>query len=560
MEWPRTARFSGQLFAGRLYSASHIVTGYSRLTYLIFVTKPMIQRDIHWSFVSAIVIGLCLAASSAQAAERPNIIIMMVDDLGFSDFGCYGSEIETPNIDSLAADGLRFRNFYNTGKCHSSRVSLLTGLYCDQAGSESLSRGVTIAELLGDAGYTTAMVGKWHLSKQPTDFGFQKYFGHLSGATNFFTGDETFRLNGKKWDDFDDDFYTTDANVKWAKTFLDESLTEHPDKPFFLYVAHNAPHYPLQAREEDFRKYEKRYTDGWDKLRAARYERQLEMGLIPKQWALSPRPEHVPDWSSLSKEDKDWESRRMAAFAGMVDRVDQTTGELVSYLKEKGVFDNTLILVCSDNGACPFDRTRGKQYDTWDPRSYWCYDTGWSHVGNTPFRLHKQNQHEGGISSPLIAHWPAGMKTKPGAITEQPAHLIDFMATCIDLGKTNYPDSWPNRELEPLQGISLTPILAGEMRQPHDFFYFHFATNRAIREGKWKVVTHRASQWELYDIEKDGTELNNLADEYPKRVKELSQLWHKTAVETDHLTKKQAQPVSGKKPPLLNKNGTPAKN
>lgn len=250
----------------------------------------------------------------------------------------------------------------------------------------------------------------------------------------------------------------------------------------------------------------------------------------------------------------------MAAFAGMVDRVDQTTGELVSYLKEKGVFDNTLILVCSDNGACPFDRTRGKQYDTWDPRSYWCYDTGWSHVGNTPFRLHKQNQHEGGISSPLIAHWPAGMKTKPGAITEQPAHLIDFMATCIDLGKTNYPDSWPNRELEPLQGISLTPILAGEMRQPHDFLYFHFATNRAIREGKWKVVTHRASQWELYDIEKDGTELNNLADEYPKRVKELSQLWHKTAVETDHLTKKQAQPVSGKKPPLLNKNGTPAKN
>ncbi|MBA2115179.1 Arylsulfatase [Planctomycetes bacterium FF15] len=510
-------------------------------------------------FVVTTVVGLGWGTPNAQAAERPNIIIMMVDDLGFSDFGCYGSEIETPNIDRLAKDGLRFRNFYNTGKCHSSRVSLLTGLYCDQAGSESLKRGVTIAEVLGDAGYTTAMVGKWHLSKQPTDFGFQKYFGHLSGATNFFEGDKSFRLNGEKWDDFDDDFYTTDANVKWAKTFLSESLAENPDKPFFLYVAHNAPHYPLHAREEDFRKYENRYGEGWDKLRATRYERQLEMGLIPKQWELSPRPELVPEWDTLTDDQKDWERRRMAAYAGMVDRVDQTTGQLVAFLKEQGIFDNTLILICSDNGACPFERTRGQEYEPWDPRSYWCYDTGWSHVGNTPFRLHKQNQHEGGISSPLIAHWPTGLKTKPGAITDQPAHLIDFMATCVDLGKTEYPSSWPKRKLEPLQGLSLTPILAGETRQPHEFLYFHFANNRAIRQGKWKVVTHRASQWELYDTEKDGTELNDLADEYPQRVKELSQLWHKTAVETDHLSGKLIRPVSGKAPPLLRKGGAPAK-
>lgn len=511
------------------------------------------------ALLSLALVLLGLLSNTSSAADRPNIVVMMVDDLGFSDFGCYGSEIETPNIDALAADGLRFRNFSNTAKCHSSRVSLLTGLYCDQAGAESLSRGVTIAEVLGSAGYNTAMVGKWHLHKEPTDRGFQKYFGHLSGATNFFVGDDTFRLNGEKWDDFDDDFYTTDANIAWAEKFLTESLRDDPDKPFFLYVAHNAPHYPLQAREADYRKYEHRYEAGWDKLRAARYQRQLDMGLIPAEWALSLRPVNVPAWDELSAEERDWERRRMAVFAAMVDRVDQTTGKLVKFLQEKGVYDNTLILICSDNGACPFDRTKGKQYEPWDSRSYWCYDTGWSHVGNTPFRLHKQNQHEGGISSPLIAHWPAGLKTKPGEITDQPAHIIDLMATCLEVGGAEYPSAWPQRQLEPLQGKSLLPILAGQVREPHDFLYFHFATNRAIREGKWKLVTHRASQWELYDIETDGTELHDVADQHPDVVERLSQLWHKTAVEVDRLKPAETKPVSGKTPPLLNKNGTPAK-
>jgi arylsulfatase len=498
-----------------------------------------------------------LMSVSAVADDRPNIVLMMVDDLGFSDFGCYGSEIETPHIDALAENGLRFRNFFNTAKCHSSRVSLLTGLYCDQAGSESLKRGVTIAEVLGKAGYTTQMVGKWHLQKQPTDRGFERYFGHLSGATNFFTGDNTFRLNGEPWNDFDEDFYTTDANLEWAKKFLTESLTDDPDKPFFLYVAHNAPHYPLQVREEDFRKYEDRYKEGWDKLRERRYQRQLEMGLIPEQWKLSPRPVNVPAWESLSEQQREWESRRMAAFAGMVDRVDQTTGKLVEFLKQKGVFENTLILICSDNGACPFDRTRGKEYEPWDPRSYWCYDTGWSHVGNTPFRLHKQNQHEGGISSPLIAHWPQGITAKPGSITGQVGHLVDFMATCIDVGETEYPDSWPGVELEPLQGKSLKPIFHGETRQPHEFLYFRFATNRAIRKGKWKLVTHRASSWELYDIENDGTELNDLADKHPEVVEELSALWYETAKNVDRLSKNQRRPVSGSPPPELRKDGRP---
>ena len=496
-----------------------------------------------------------LAAGTAFAADRPNIVLIMVDDLGYSDFGCYGSEIETPHIDALANEGLRFSRFYNTAKCHSSRVSLLTGLYCDQAGSAKLSRGVTIPEVLGKAGYSTAMVGKWHLDKQPTDRGFGKYFGHLSGATNFFTGDDTFRLNGEPWDDFGDDFYTTDAFTDYARRFVGEMLTESPDKPFFLYIAHNAPHYPLHVREEDYRKYENRYDEGWDKMREARYQRQLESGLIPEEWALSPRPVNVPAWDNLSDEEKDWESRRMAAFAGMVDRVDQKTGELIDFLKEKGVYDNTLIMLCSDNGACPFDRTQGKEFEPWDPKSYWCYDTGWSHVGNTPFRLHKQNQHEGGISSPMIAHWPAGMSAEKGSITDQPAHLIDFMATAIDLGKTEYPESWPGIELEPLQGKSLAPVFAGETREPHELLYFHFSDNRAIRQDNWKLVTHKASQWELFDIEKDGTELNDLADQHPDKVKTLSALWHETAGKVDHLKGKQVKEVSGKTPPRLAKDG-----
>ncbi|MDF1824283.1 MAG: arylsulfatase [Verrucomicrobiales bacterium] len=502
---------------------------------------------------------------SLQAAERPNIVIMMVDDLGFSDFGCYGSEIETPNIDALAANGLRFSRFYNTAKCHSSRVSLLSGLYCDQAGSESLKRAATIPEVLKSAGYSTAMVGKWHLDREPTDRGFDQYFGHLSGATNFFTGDETFRLNGEPWNDFGDDFYTTEVFIDYAEKFVGEALEESPEKPFFLYVAHNAPHYPLQVLEEDYRKYEGRYREGWDVIRQRRYEKQVEMGLIPEEWALSPRPEHVPAWEDMSDEERAWDERRMTAFAGMVDRVDQTTGRLVKFLKDKGVFDNTLIMICSDNGACPFDRTEGAEFEPWDSRSYWCYDTGWSHVGNTPFRLHKQNQHEGGISSPMIAHWPKGRtKTVPGSITHQPAHLVDFMATCLDAGHANYPDEVTLADgtlidVDPLQGKSLVPIILGGVREPHDFLYFHFNGNRAVRKGPWKLVSHQSSRWELYDIQKDGTELHDLAGDHPEVVEELSEIWHETADKVERLPAKRTKPVKDTAPPLLKKDGRPDK-
>ena len=489
----------------------------------------------------AILLGI--STELAQAADdRPNIVLIMADDLGFSDLGCYGGEIETPHLDRLAERGLRFSQFYNTAKCHSSRVSLMTGLYCQQAGSSSLSRGVTIARVLGQAGYFTAMTGKWHLQSEPTKRGFDRYFGHLSGATNFFTGDNTFRLNGEPFTEFPEDFYTTDANIDYAFRFLDEAAASK--KPFFLYVAFNAPHYPLQAPKAEVDKYRGKYRVGWDKLRRQRHRRQLEMGLLEEAWKLSPRPEHVRAWDSLDADEQDWEDHRMAVFAGMVDRVDQNIGRLVDYLKKQGVLDNTLLLFCADNGACPFERTRGREFMPWDARSYWTYDTGWAHAGNTPFRWYKQNQHEGGISSPLIVHWPAGLKTTSGSITHQPAHLIDVMATAVDLADATYPKTDNGRSIEPLQGKSMAPIFAGRQREPHEWLYFQFSNNRAIRHGQWKLVSARGGPWELYDLKADRTELNDLSAERPELTEQMRRQWHKMATEVDQAPAKGRQPVS----------------
>lgn len=499
-------------------------------------------------FLSALV----ALSMSATGAQRPNILLIMADDLGFSDLGCYGSEIETPHLDELAAGGLRFTQFYNTAKCHSSRVSLLTGLYCDQAGGATLSRGATIGEALSEAGYFTAMVGKWHLDQQPTDFGFGRYWGHLSGATNFFTGNETFRLNGSKWEvprsHKGRPFYTTHAIADFALDFLDEA--ERADQPFLLYAAFNAPHYPLQAPEEAVRKYDGRYDQGWDKLRIERHRRQLESSLLPAKWKLSPRPEHIPAWDSLSEKDRRWEADRMEVFAAMVDVLDQNIGRLIESLEEKGILDNTLILFCSDNGACPFERTRGRFLKPWDPESYWTYDASWAHVGNTPFRLYKQNQHEGGISSPLIVHWPEGLKTQPGAITNQPAHLIDFMATFLELTGGSYPAQIGTRLIDPLQGKSLLPIFHGRQRQPHETLYFHFGTDRALRQGPWKLVSAKLGKWELYDLEQDRTELNDLAQQFPQRVDSMAAQWFRMAGQVDRLEGRSLAPVGDRVTPL----------
>lgn len=472
-----------------------------------------------------VVLATCLGGYLPAAESRPNIVLIMADDLGFSDLGCYGSEIETPNLDRLAAQGLRFNQFYNTAKCHSSRICLLTGLYMFQAGNTDMNRGVTIAEVLKPAGYQTFMAGKWHLNSEPTDRGFDKYFGHLSGATNFFRGDDTFRLNGEPFKVPSKDFYTTDAITDYAIDFINSASD---DVPFFMYIAYNAPHYPLHVKEADFRKYEKRYEAGWDAVRESRFAKQRKTGILPSDVQLSRRPSDVPAWQDLSEDQQRWEADRMAAFAGMVDCLDQNIGRLEAELRKQGVLENTILMFCSDNGACPFERTRGKDLRPWDPDSYWTYDKGWAHVGNTPFRWYKQNQHEGGISSPMIVSW-SGLETEAGSVSDQPAHLIDFMATCVDLSEAQYPSEFADRPVTPVQGKSLLPVFKGHQREPHDWLYFQFSNNRAIRRGDKKLVSAKGKAWELYDLSNDRSELKNQAKTDPDTARELLELWHDIA-------------------------------
>ncbi len=469
--------------------------------------------------------------------KNPHILMIMVDDLGFSDLGCYGGEIETPEIDELAENGLRFTQFYNTAKCHSSRVSLLSGLYCTQAGDQSLSRATTIAEVLGEAGYFTSMTGKWHLDKEPTDFGFQRYWGHLSGATDFFKGDSTFRYNGEPWSDFQEGFYTTDANVDFSIRFLDEAMES--GKPFFHYIAFNAPHYPLQAPQEEVEKYMGSYDKGWEVIRKVRFEKQKQLGIFPGELILPSLPDHMVPWDSLTAQEKEFESFRMSVYAAMVDRLDQNLGRLVDYLEEKGVLENTLIMICSDNGACPFERSRNLEIPPWEGGSFLLYDASWATVSNTPLKHYKQTQFEGGISSPMIVHWP-GRIIESGRWETTPGHLIDIMATCLDVSDTDYPEQ---EGIEPLQGKSLLPLMRGEEKENHEELYFTFTTNHALRKGDWKLVSFYGHRWELYNMAEDRLEQHDLAGQYPELVKELSERWYHLAEHKDRLPEKWRKPV-----------------
>ncbi len=474
--------------------------------------------------------ALAIGLATLHAAEKPNILVILTDDLGYSDIGCYGSEIDTPNLDRLAAKGLRFSQFYNTAKCHSSRVSLLTGRWCIQAGDTSLKKAVTIPEVLAPAGYFTAMAGKWHLDKEPTDFGFQRYFGHLSGSTNYYSGDNTFRLNGEKWKVPAEGFYTTTADVDFGLKFIAEARKEK--KPFFLYVAFNAPHSPLQPLKADYEKYKERYKGGWDKMNAARNAKQKEVGILPKDLKASPRPDHIPAWESLTPELKDWESRRMAAYAALIDRVDQETGRLIADLETAGELDNTLIVFLSDNGACPYDRSNaGQDKEPYLASTKWSDSTGWAWARNTPFRYYKQNQYEGGISSPAIFHWPAGLKTKPGSVTSTPAHLVDLLPTIAEIAGAKIPATFPGREPTPLAGISIAPVLAGKAMESRPPIHLLYGADRGLRDGDWKIVSLKSEPWEIYNIANDRTELHDLAKEQPDRLAAMVKSWNKIAKE-----------------------------
>jgi arylsulfatase len=418
-----------------------------------------------------------------------------------------------------------------------------------------LNRAVILPEVLAPAGYFTGMTGKWHLDKEPTDFGFQRYFGHLSGATNYFTGDKSFRLNGQPYTVPAKEFYTTIANVDRAIEFINEA--REVKRPWFQYIAFNAPHAPLQPLEQDFKKYLGRYDVGWDVIRAARVAKQKQIGLLPQATVESPRPQHVPEWSKLTEEQRKSEARLMAAYAGLIDRIDQEMGRLIDDLEKSGDLANTVILFVSDNGACPFHRGGATpQTEPYLPNTTWGDSTGWAWARNSPFRFYKQNQFEGGIASPAILHWPAGLKQNPGTIVSSPAHLVDVLPTFADIAEATIPAAFPGREPSPLAGISLAPIIAGGEITARPPIHLLFASDRGLRDGDWKLVSFQSQPWELYHMPTDRTENHNVAAQHPEMVARMSNQWHDMAANILVTKGKELTPVATSASPKLNPSWT----
>jgi len=497
----------------------------------------------------------CMTASEQLVGrtrtKKPNIILIMADDMGFSDLSCYGSEIQTTNLTRLAAQGMRFTQFYNAARCCPTRASLLTGLYPHQAGIGGMTNGkgdinppgpyqgylndkcVTIAEVFRKVGYTTLMSGKWHVGESrphwPVDRGFDRYYGLISGAANYFDITKAkregvirrFAIDDKPHIPPKENFYMTDAITDNAVNFIDEYGRRK--KPFFLYVAYTAPHWPLHALPKDIAKYKGKYLEGWDALRRQRYERMVKMRIINKKWRLTPRDKGAVPWDSV--EDKELMDLKMAVYAAQIDSMDQGIGKILAKLKQIGKKENTLVMFLSDNGGCHetgplgFD-SRKNGLPPGGVDSYMSYGQSWANASNTPFRLFKKYTHEGGISTPLIVRWPAVIKNK-GSITHQVGHIIDIMATCVDVAEAEYPKSFDRKQILPLEGSSLLPIFQGEMRKPHEYLFWEHRKHEAVRHGKWKLVAENRSQWELYDLWRDRSEMNNLADQHPQIVQQL---------------------------------------
>ncbi|MGB2823883.1 MAG: arylsulfatase [Phycisphaerae bacterium] len=491
--------------------------------------------------VGAASLGMPRLLSASEKGTRPNIILLMADDMGFSDIGCYGGEIRTPNLDRLANRGIRFTQFYNNAKCSPTRASLLTGLYSQQVGEGAMGtcrHCVTIAEALKRCGYRTLMTGKWHQNNIPVRRGFDRYFGLADGCCNFWNPGKQREGEpppGRKWarwrrwaiDDKEytpytpekKDFYTTDAFTDYAVKYLDEYGKE--DKPFFLYIAYTAPHYPLHAWPEDIAKYKGKYMCGWDKLREQRYARIVEMGLIDRKYAMSPRDDGVAKWEDVA--DKEEWDLKMAVYAAMIDRMDQNIGRIMDKVRQLGKEDNTLVLFLADNGGCAERVHKTPNIPPGALPSYRTVDPPWANASNTPFRKYKSWDHEGGIATPLIACWPARIG-KGGRITHQVGHIIDIMATCLDAAGAEYPAAYNGEKILPLEGKSLLPIFDGKQRKGHDVLFWQFGRSRAVREGKWKLVSHGA-KWELYDLAADRTELNDLSSAEPQRVEKMAAMY-----------------------------------
>jgi arylsulfatase A-like enzyme len=503
------------------------------------------------------------------AAEKPNIVLIMVDDMGYSDIRPWGGEIDTPNLDSLAKNGLRFTQFYNSARCCPTRATLMTGLHPHQTGIGHMTREetgsnkevppayagnindscVTLAQVAKSSGYATFMAGKWHLAGRdqadwPLQRGFDRYYGCLAGATHYFEPyGARIMYDGNTPDPkpkstTDRPFYTTDAFADHARRFIDEhEAGAGKDKPFFLYLAFTAPHWPHHAHDQELEKYRGKYAMGWDKLRDQRFDRQKQSGLIPASWRISPRDPEVPAWDSLDARQQDECADRMTAYAGMIDRVDQKLGDLIETLKKHDAFDNTLILFLSDNGACAEGSLTGKGDPVKDraPNTELTlpsYGKAWANASATPYRLYKHFAHEGGSNTPFIAHWPARIKSGRGWYRE-PAQLIDVMATVADVTGATYPKEFNGHAILPADGIPLTPAFDGKPLGRKQPIFIEHENNAFVRDGEWKLVGKDVSpprglqknKWELYRISEDGTELHDLAEEQPEKVAALSAQW-----------------------------------
>ncbi len=483
---------------------------------------PPLNLSLRETAFYVVPLTLLLLTPMAWADERPNIVLIMCDDMGFSDLGCYGGEIETPNLNRLAEGGLRFTDFHNDAKCSQTRAALLTGLWNHQTNMLKRPNHATLAEVLKSAGYSTMMSGKWHLKGVPPDRGFDRYFGFLDGCINFFTGkdwgsgENLMRLDR---DEFKatDGFYSTEAFTDYAVEFMEEAPK---DRPFFLYLAHNAPHFPLHALPEDIAKYKGRYDAGWDHFRETRFAKLKELGIIDSTWRLSERDPKVEPWSRITKEQSEFLLPMMEVYAAMVDRLDQNIGRLVAYLKQRGDFENTLILFLSDNGACPYQRLRSDVKVPGPKESDIAYDARWANMCNTPLRLYKQYAHEGGSLTPMIVHWPKGIKSR-GELTKYTGHLVDVMPTLVELSGAKYPTQVDDHKIQPMEGKSLVAAFGGEQERGDLPIYWEFKGNHAIRDGKWKLVAERSKAWELYDLSKDRCETENLAATKPNIVARL---------------------------------------
>lgn len=486
-----------------------------------------------------ILLFLSFFAPGLAGDPKPNFILIMLDDMGYSDIGCYGGEVETPNIDRLAENGMRFTQFYNTAKCHTTRAELLTGNYAYQIGDHSMQHGATFGEVLRTVGYRTLISGKWHQKPLPTSRGFDRYYGLADGCCNFFNpGLEARKGEGapgrkgqnrvRRWaiedkvimgyTNPDPAFYTTDAFTTYAIERLEEYRDE--EKPFVLYLPYTAPHYPLHAWPEDIAKYRGKFMDGWDVLRERRFERMKKMGIIGEKHQLTPRESKA--WDDLSDREKDEEDLKMAVYCAMIDRVDQNLGRLFAKVKELGDWDNTLILFLTDNGACPEQPNTTPDIPPGPVESYRTVSVGWANASNTPYRKFKSTDYEGGIRTPFIAHWPEVIK--PGVMTDQVGHIIDISATFMDITGAEYPKEIDGIATKAPVGLSLMPIFEGNERVPHEEIYWRFNKANAVRQGDLKAI-RAGKSWELYDLENDPTETKNLAEELPDKTKELADLW-----------------------------------